>query len=351
MIQQMENQRNTHETKTVTGGLKRIHDPLTYSETSGSLPATSLYPATSILPSILATAHVHPYPANLTPLPSNLRPHCAARERLTKWKPANGCVVRDMQGKELPLSDEVANRILQVLGMSFAPGTLSAYGAGLLAFHVFCDKHSIEDCQRTPCSTDLITAWISTMAGTYTGASVKNYVAAVRAWCIVHGVEWEIQQDQLDTILRGAEKLQPATAQRKQREPYTIKYINNILSNLDGNDSLDAAVAACLTTAFFCITRLDELTVTTLKSFKATDHVTPENIREGEDRNGFKYTILHVPRTKMNQLSGEDIYFSSQLGDSNPTERLHNHLLINKPQKSEHLFTYTQISKGSTKTT
>jgi hypothetical protein len=83
-IQQMENQRNTHETKTVTGGSKRIHDPLTYSETSGSLPATSLYPATSILPSILATAHVRPYPANLTPLPSSLRPHCAARERLTK---------------------------------------------------------------------------------------------------------------------------------------------------------------------------------------------------------------------------------------------------------------------------
>jgi hypothetical protein len=235
--------------------------------------------------------------------------------------------------------------------MSFAPSTLSAYGAGLLAFHIFCDKRGIEDCQRTPCSTDLITAWISTMAGTYTGASVKNYVAAVKAWCIVHGVEWEIQQDQLDTILRGAEKLQPATARRKQREPYTIEYMNDILSDLDGNDPLDAAVAACLTTAFFCVARIGELTVTTLKSFKATDHVTPENIREGEDRNGFKCTIIHVPRTKTNQLSGEDIYFSSQLGDNDPTQRLHNHLLINKPQKSEHLFTYTQISKGSTKTT
>jgi hypothetical protein len=162
--------------------------------------------------------------------------------------------------------------------MSFAPSTLSTYGAGLLAFHVFCDKRGIEDSQRTPCSTDLITAWISTMAGTYAGASVKNYVAAVRAWFIVHGVEWEIQQDQLDTILRGAEKLQPATVRRKQREPYTLEYISEILSDLDEKDAFDAAIAACLTTSFFCVARLGKLTVTTLKSFNATDHVTPENV-------------------------------------------------------------------------
>lgn len=330
-----------------TGGSMKTPGPLTSSAQHGTnRPATSSYPATITLPSTIRTSYVRPYPSNLTLLPSPLRPHCPARARLTLWKPVNARTLRDSDGVALPLSEEAAERMLQVLGMSFAPSTLSSYGAGLLTFHVFCDSRNIPDSQRAPVSTDLLSAWIATMAGTYAGASVRNYVAGLRAWSVIHGVDWKIQQDQLDTILRGAEKAQPVTAQKPQREPFTVSYIEDILSDLDTSNPLDAAVAACLTTSFYCVARLGELTVPSLKSFNPLNHVTPAQVRTGRDKNGFECTIIHVPHTKADQQTGEDIYFPSQLGDTDPSSKLRHHMELNKPTPSEHLFTYTHTTRG-----
>lgn len=52
-------------------------------------------------------------------------------------------------------------------------------------------------------------------------------------------------------------------------------------------------------------------------------------------------TVLHLPRTKTNQITGEDMMFSSQSGPVNPTSEIKNHLRINSPTAQEHLFTYT----------
>ncbi|KAJ3899465.1 hypothetical protein F5879DRAFT_1060563 [Lentinula edodes] len=169
------------------------------------------------------------------------------------------------------------------------------------------------------------------MAGHYAGTSIKNYVHGIRAWHIIHGIEWKTDKDSFDTMIHGAEHLQPERSRRKKRMPFTQDYIAKLLEDFNISDPFNAACGACLTTSFYCAARLTfgkPRIETVSKRF----------------RNGFETTVLHVPRTKSNQLGGEDLYFSKQLGSTDPESLFQNHLAVNKPNTSEHLFSYQHKS-------
>lgn len=51
-------------------------------------------------------------------------------------------------------------------------------------------------------------------------------------------------------------------------------------------------------------------------------------------------TILHLPRTKATGSEGEDVYWASQDGDTDPTAALTNHLRVNQPSEVSHLVAY-----------
>lgn len=50
--------------------------------------------------------------------------------------------------------------------------------------------------------------------------------------------------------------------------------------------------------------------------------------------------VLHLPKTKMAGIEGEDVYWVSQEGEMDPTTALKNHLWINHPSEVSHLFEY-----------
>ena len=315
----------------------------------GSRTATSEYPYITPLHSRISSASAtHRYPANLNPLPSTLRPPCPARERLMSWKPATRRIFRDTTGRTIDLPDEFVERVQQVLLHGYAESTLETYASGLLSYHVFCDSRNIPEDQRAPCSSDLVSSWIATLAGNYAGTSIKNYVHGVRAWHIIHGVNWKIDKASFDTMISGAERLQPKHSHKKKRQPFTMDYITKILGDFDQTDPLDTACGGCLTTSFFCAARVGELTVPTLKDFDQQKHVTKEQIRRATDRNGFETTVIHVPSTKSSPVQGEDLYFSKQLGVADPDTWLRNHLSLNKPEATEHLFTYSHTASNRT---
>ncbi|KAJ3846169.1 hypothetical protein EV368DRAFT_89455 [Lentinula lateritia] len=268
----------------INGDSKKKVDSLLPSRMPGNRPATSQYPNTSSAPiSNIQTSTVNRYSSNLTPVLSVLRPHCPARERLAKWCPASKRTFHDTTGHSLDLPDEFDECIQSVLTAGFAESTLETYASGLLAFHIFCDSHQIPELQCTPCSLDLLQSWIATMAGHYAGTPVKNYVHGVCAWHIIHGIEWKIDKAPIDAMTQGAEHLQPERSKRKKRLPFTISYIESILTGLDPNDPFDAACGNCLTTSFYCAARVGELTVPNLRDFSADNHVTPSQIHETSD--------------------------------------------------------------------
>ena len=223
---------------------------------------------------------------------------------------------------------------------AWADSTRESYSTGILVYHVFCDTKGISEDLRAPTSQHIITAFVANLAGSYSGSTVSNYVHGVRAWHILHGLEWKLNPMELDAILKGADRLAPPSSRRKKRLPYTLQFIAQIRQHLSLDDPFDAAVFACLTMCFYSAARLGEFVVPRIDAFSPASHVTPANLRVDRNSDGLEVTVLHIPRTKAAQLEGEDVYWSSHPGPTDPYAALKNHLDINSPPADAHLFAY-----------
>ena len=167
----------------------------------------------------------------------------------------------DDNGRPTNLAEGDLTRIGEVLRETFAPTTRNTYGTGLLIFHVFCDNKGIEEEHRAPVIQALLSSFISTLAGTYGGSTIQNYVYAVRAWHIIHGAKWKINEDEVEALLKASSKLSPKEARRKEKKPWSVTYLTDICQKLHLNKPKDAAIHVCLTTAFWGTARLGEVTV------------------------------------------------------------------------------------------
>ena len=121
------------------------------------------------------TKAVLPYPINLRPTPSELRPHCAAKDCLEKWLPhPKSCPFVDS-----PATLKLQERVKAVTLQGWAESTRTTYGAGLLVYHVFCDSREISEKERAPAKANLISAFISTLAGSLSSKAIHNYIYGV----------------------------------------------------------------------------------------------------------------------------------------------------------------------------
>jgi hypothetical protein len=148
---------------------------------------------------------------------------------------------------------------------------------------------------------------------------------------------------EMKAALDGAAILAPPSSRRPKRLPMTIDIISSLATKCDTSKPLDAAVFACLTTTFFSAARLGEFTLPTLKSFIPAEHVKPSNISRDQDRHGLKVTVFRLPRTK-SSIGGEDVYWSDQLGVSDPQAALAKHLTVNNPPQDQPLFAWRHPS-------
>ena len=226
------------------------------------------------------------------------------------------------------------------MARAWQDSTLSCYGSGLLVYHIFCDDRRIPETQRAPAAPILIHSFIAALAGGYTGDAIANYVCAVRAWHLLHGLAWQMSDREVQTLLDAAAKTTPRTLRRKKQKPCTPDFILAIRTQLDLSLPVHAAVYACLTTTFYAAARLGEFTVKNLTAFDPNLHVKRSDVRVETDRNGLKSTIFHLPWTKVSANLGEDVSWSKQLGETDPEAALEHHLHINDPPVNTHLFSY-----------
>ncbi|TEB22825.1 hypothetical protein FA13DRAFT_1640698 [Coprinellus micaceus] len=284
-----------------------------------------------------------------TPLLSARRPHVLCRDRLRYWIPIYARNKLDEEGRPVNLWRSDLERIIDVITEAWAEGTRETYGSGLLTFHVFCDLRGITEGQRAPASPVLVQAFVADLAGTYAAATIRNYVLGVRAWHILHGVRWDMRQEELEAMLKAANTLAPPSSRKKKRQPYTVAYISELRCGLDlsGNTPLHTAVFACLTTTFYSAAHLGEFTVKTLtgaNAFNPAIHVKPADVREEKDPNGLESTVFAIPRTKTAQ-NGEEISWSRQDGATDPQAALKSHMDVNAPPATGPLFAYKDKNK------
>lgn len=231
-------------------------------------------------------------------------------------------------------------RVRDTMIHAWEQDTREAYGTGLLMWHCFCDSRDTPEHERAPASQALLSAFVAHLAAAYSGRTISNYLHGIRAWHVLNSIPWSLEKPEMDTMLRAADKLTPLSSKKKKRLPYTPQFIVALRQQMDLNTPLDAAVFACLTTCFYASSRLGEFTTRTLQSFNPATHITTKNLSYDQDRSGHSVTVLHLPKTKMASTEGEDVFWASQEGDTDPTAALLNHLRVNQPAETSHLFAY-----------
>jgi hypothetical protein len=232
------------------------------------------------------------------------------------------------------------DHVFEVMSNAWADSTRETYSAGILVYHVYCDVRGLPEDRRAPASQQIITSFISSLAGAYSGSTIHNYIHGVRAWHILHGLEWKPNPLELDAVLKGADRLAPPSSRRKKRLPYTPEFIAELRQCLNPEDPLDAAVFACLVTCFYAAARVGEFVVPRLDAFSPVQHITSANLRVDRNAEGLEVTVLHLPHTKAAPLEGEDVFWASHPGPTDPYEALNNHLRVNNPPRDAHLFAY-----------
>lgn len=275
-----------------------------------------------------------PYASNLTPIPSELRPHILAKERLEKWIPISH--FRE-NGSPLTADEE---RLTTLLAQGWDESTLATYGSGLLVYHVFCDSRHIKEEEHAPIAHNLLSIFISELAGSYSKTTIVNYISGVRAWHLLHRLRWETDEKELEVLLCACIKAAPASSKKPKCTPWTPEFIARIHAELNPSECSHVATYACLTSTFYAAARLGELTVTAIKKFDPSAHPTPADVRTEMDRQGLTTTIIHVPSTKASKHKGEDVYWTEQPGITDPKAALDRHLSFNKPPRDGHLFAY-----------
>ncbi|TFK18646.1 hypothetical protein FA15DRAFT_683230 [Coprinopsis marcescibilis] len=258
-----------------------------------------------------------------------------SKDRLRLWMPVGAQTLLDDSSIPTNLTDEDLQKLMQDL-------------EGLLAFHVFCNKKGIAEEQRAPVSLVLMLAFASSLVGAYAGLTARNYVLAVRAWQILHGIKWQVNDFKLEALLKSAQKSVPATSRKLKQEPFTVDYIARLREQLDPQSLLHMAVYACLTTIFYSMARVGEFMVRNQQAFNPVQHVKLSDVQREQDRQGRECTVFHIPVTKVSTL-GEDVMWAKEEGVTDPEAALSEHMCLNNPPADGPLFPYVEKNGNKTK--
>ena len=169
------------------------------------------------------------------------------------------------------------------MNISWSKGTRGTYGAGLLVYHIFCNMHQLPKAQCSPTASPLILAFVSGLAGSYSGSTLSNYVCGVCTWHILHGMQWNMNNLQLKATLTGAANLTLATSKHPKQSPITIQLLTQLLKHLYPNTPLDATICSTITTNFYIAACSGKFTIPSLTTFTSTLHITPANVSVKED--------------------------------------------------------------------
>jgi hypothetical protein len=308
--------------------------------------------ATSSITATSSRSNPHPYSPNLNPKPSTLRPHCFAKDRLRMWIPSSpSSRSTPSSSNQLSadinpnISDDQLNRILDVISASWTEKTKETYGSGLLIFHIFCDLQNIAEDHRCPASPSLISSFLASCAGAYSGSALSNCTAGLRAWHLLHGQPWNINQNELHSILEGASRLAPSSSKRPKRIPVERDLLLQFLSYFDLDDPQDAAIFACLVITFYTVSRLGEFTVPAISKFQSSQHITRAHCIRVINHDDTMILSFNLPATKCSR-SGETTQCARLKHPTDPVGWLDNHFRINNPNPNDHLFAWKHPKTG-----
>jgi hypothetical protein len=278
--------------------------------------------------------------------PSIFRPHVLARDRVFAWLSPHSLAARAALRATVPASH--IDRLEEVFVSAVVKKTRENWGAGLLRFHQYCDSVHIPETERVPASERLLCLFVANCgAGKVSESCISGWLAGIHRYHVIHGAPWH-GSEALSLVKRGAANLTPAESKRPRRQPVTRQHLLILRENLNLGNAFDAAVYATATTAFWACCRLIELVVPSRHSFDPIYHVArTTGISRGVARQGRRFTTFHIPYSKTQRHSGEDIHLIEVDDPTSPVIAFEQHMLCNaRVPASAPLFAFETADGG-----
>ena len=143
---------------------------------------------------------------------------------------------------------------LDTIHRSLAPASRNTYGAGLLRFSQFCDKHKIPESDRMPASFILLVAFITEYVGTVSGKTIRSWLSGLKAWHDSNAADWCGDHRWLQMARVTANK-EGTSFRREQRHPVTTEHLLALRQGLDLSSPAGAASWAISSCAFWGVRR------------------------------------------------------------------------------------------------
>ncbi|KAI5984994.1 hypothetical protein EDC04DRAFT_2590519, partial [Pisolithus marmoratus] len=230
--------------------------------------------------------------------------------------------------------------ITNIIATSWMESTKELYSTSLLVYHIYCDMNNIPDKQHCPISPNLLAAFLMSCAGAHSGSTLANYMAGIRAWHIVHGHHWSVNEAEYKAILEGASRLAPALLKHPCRAPFTTDTLDFFYSMLNKDDPCEATIFACLTVSFYCLARLGRFTVPSIKNFNPSRHITRAGYHPSHNHEGLPIMVFHLPTTKCSSRGKTVQCAPHPTTNSDPQHALKNHFHLNPAEDTAHLFAW-----------
>ena len=224
--------------------------------------------------------------------------------------------------------EEIPSHVAHILEKAWAPATRRRYDISVKDFLRFCEDQRIPSLRQLPADEMLLASYAASLAGSISGASIQNRIAAVRAWHIRHNASWN-GGTLLDYVLRGTHKASPPSSKSARRPPVTFEMLEQLYQSMGPFSTLDHAVYAAATTMFYGQLRVGEVCATQEKysTFNNQLHPTLADLRAPHTLAGSR--ILHLPCTKTKGTQGEDVAICRQDGCTDPINAMRNHMVVN----------------------
>jgi hypothetical protein len=226
-----------------------VHHPLPHPK-----PVTTFPTPSNVLPRTSSAQSIVPRrpQAGRELIPSSLRPHVAAADRIRHWQTPHSRSFNSQVASYLPTN--LVNSSFEMIYRSLAPATRSTYGAGLLRFTQFCDKYNISESDRMPASFILLVAFISEHAGTVSGKTISGWLSGLKAWHDTNSAEW-CGDKRWVQMARVTAKKEGTAFRKKMRDPVTVDHLAALYDGLDLSNPAHAACWAIATCSFWGVRR------------------------------------------------------------------------------------------------
>ena len=245
----------------------------------------------------------------------------------------------------LLLSSQAKDNVSRAIQSSWADSTLKRYTGSIKQYIRFCNAERIPERLRFPADEFILCAFAASSFGRHAGGTPRGHLSALKAWHLTHNVEWK-GSPRLRYVLNGVHNFAPGSSKRPPRPPVTRRMLSQLVGNLDLSSPLDAAVAACATTAFWGQCRIGELLP--LSTSRPLPPLPSRSDFKRSVRNP-QSCILRLPVTKTHR-HGQDVVLVDQRAPINPVSLLKNHIRVSNIQGDAYIFSYATPNGSSTLT-